>query len=161
MALNTLYASVGEKLHEALLTSPATKADAATYIITTGGLALPQAGVETAIDFIIADLAAELILDSATYAALLAKHQAAADPNKARAALITSNKIVFVRYMISAAQAIIDAGTAQYAALSQAQKDAIVDIKAVADEGVSALTSALAGYNIELQRLENRRALIS
>ena len=81
MALNTLYASVGEKLHEALLTSPATKADAATYIITTGGLALPQAGVETAIDFIIADLAAELILDSATYAALLAKHQAAARVN--------------------------------------------------------------------------------
>jgi hypothetical protein len=135
MALDAQYNLIGEKLHEALLALPATKADAALHIINTGGLSLPQAGVEKAIDAIIDDLADQLVLTSADYATLLARHQAA-DPVAALRELSSSARISVLRYDTEVSQARIDDATSQYLALSQAQKDAIDDIKSVADEGI-------------------------
>ena len=77
MSLDPEYQLIPDKLHEALLTSPATKSDCAQHMINVGLLTLSQAAIEAAIDLIAEDLESILILPDSTYASLLAKHQSA------------------------------------------------------------------------------------
>jgi hypothetical protein len=156
MALDPQYEEVAEKLHEALLTSPATKADAATHIINTGGLTLPQAGIEMAIDLIIEDLAGELVLSAATYAALLARHQAA-DVTTALRVLKASTLLLIHQHEKDVNDTMIADATAEWAGLTQLQKDAVPSIKAVADEGIIALNERNAELQQTIDSVERKR----
>lgn len=92
MPINPEYEQFAERLHEALLTSPATQADCAGYMINTGGLNLTQA--------------------------------------------------------------------AEWAGLSQAQKDAIPGIKSVADVGILKLEAEIAERAVLIVSLENKRWIL-
>jgi len=159
MALNPDYNQVAEKLHDALLALSPTKADAATHIITTGGLSLPQAGVEKAIDFIIEDQAGELIIPDATYAALLAKHQAS-PPDTALRVLMASTLIIIATYERDVNVALIAAATAEWNGLSQPQKDAIPAIKEVADAGIVELTKVGVDLQTAIDNLTKKRTVL-
>jgi hypothetical protein len=156
--LNPEFKLVPNALHDALLTIPATKAAAATEMISTAGLTLSQAQVETAIDRIVTDLADQLILGTADYATLLARHQTA-PPAAALREIEVSGKLMLLEHEKSLAEAIIAAATAEFIALSQAQKDAIPNIKAAGDEGVDALSALVSQIDDQIQQLNFQRNL--
>lgn len=156
MTLNPEFSLIPEKLHEALLTSPATKADASSHMITTGGLTLSQTVIEIAIDRIISDLFDQLILSTADYATLLTKHQVSPAASALRE-LKTSGAIMLLKHERDVAQAVIDDATAEFIALSQAQKNAIPDIKAAADEGILFLTSLIFQLDDKITQFNIRR----
>jgi len=159
MALDAEYSQVAEKLHDALLTSPATKADAAAYTINTGGLTLPQAGIEKAIDLIIEDLAGELVLSDATYASLLARHQSAT-PAAALRVLMSTTMLLLRKHEKDGNDALVAAATAEWTGLTQQQKDAVPAIKAVADLGVLALNDASAELQDIIDNIGRKRTVL-
>lgn len=156
MALNKEYEKVADALHAALLTAPATKADCATYMIGTYGVALSQAAVERSIDLIVEDLFNELVLPTADYAALLARHQTA-DPTKALRVLNASAAVLMLEREKELNQAVIAGATAEWTALSPAQKAAIPNIKAAGDAGVDALNGRNVWIDDLLDRIEAQR----
>ena len=158
MPLNAEYDILPTKLHEALLTSPADIAACASYMRTTGGLTLPQSAIERAIDLIATDLFDQIILDAPTYAALLSKHQSA-DPAGALRALNVSGAIIRNTKEAESLQTLIDVATSEYTSLSVAQRNAISNIKAVADQGIISLQSMVTEYETAASQLDARRNL--
>lgn len=156
--LNPEYKLIPDALHTALLTSPATKADCASSMIAATPLTLSQTVVERAIDLFIEDLFAELILPTSDYAALLARHQTA-DPAAALTTIRTSGKIILLRREKEVAEAVIAGATAEWTGLSQAQKNAIPNIKTAADHGIDTLNGIIAQIVDRLQQLESQRDL--
>lgn len=159
MALDPEYELLAEKLHEALLTSPATKAAAATYMINTGGLTLSQAAIESAIDLIIEDLAGELVLTAETYAALLARHGAATASTALRVLKSSTILLIAKQEKLINDDMVADA-TAEWVALTQLQKDSVPSIKAVADEGIIALNNESAELQKLIDSIERKRTVL-
>lgn len=157
MNINEQFYDFAPKLNEALLTSPATKSDCALHIINVGGLSLSQAAVERAIDLIIADLYDELILTTADYATLLARHQSANNDAVLRQLMISTMAVV-LRYYIEVGQTLIADAIANYTSLTLAQRNAIDPIKKVTDEGVESLNRQITDLTNRLSELQARRS---
>lgn len=158
MALNPEFKLIPEKLHEALLTSPATKSDAATYMINTGGLTLSQAAIEAGINRIISDLFTQLVLNAEDYATLLARHQTA-DPTAALRVLKVSGKIMLLKHEKAEAEATIANATAEWISLTPAQRAAIPNVKDAADAGLEALNGRIYWIDNRLEYLDGQRNL--
>lgn len=156
MILNPEFTLIPNALHNALLTVPATKAACAIEMIATEPLTLPQGSVETAIDRITTDLFNQLILGTDDYATLLARHQAAPAAAALRE-LQVSGQVMLLEHEKSLSEAIIAAATSEWTALSQAQKDAIPNIKTAGDEGVDSLNGRIIWINDRLQQLNKQR----
>jgi len=159
MSLNPEYELIPDALHVALLTSPVDKTTCATQMINDTPLTLSQAAVERAIDLCIQDLFDELILETADYATLLARHQVA-DPAVALRVLRATGTVLLLEREREVAQGIIDNATAEWLGLSQAQKDAIPNIKAAGDEGIVSFTARIAEIDALLLAIENKRKVI-
>jgi hypothetical protein len=159
MPLNPEYEILPQTLHEALLTSPATQSDCASHMITTGGLTLSQAQIEGAIDLIISDLAAELILPVADYAALLSRHGAAPSA-KALSVLQASGLVLRADVEISQITTVVDGATSEWQALSQPQKDALPSMFAAGQDGIVALNARKAVLQGLLTTYQSRRMLV-
>ena len=158
MSLSPDFDILPTRLHDALLTLPVDKATCASYMITIGGLSLSQNVVERAIDLIVEDLFNLIILDEQTYASLLAKHQGANAVGALRA-LRTSGAIIRLTKEAESLQALVDDSTAEYMGLSGAQRSAIANIKAVADEGIIRLQAQITEYTNATSQLDSRRNL--
>lgn len=158
MSLDPQFYDIGEALHNALLTSPRTKADCATHMISKGGLALSQAVLERSIDLIAQDLYDQLVLLSSDYDSLLSRHQSA-PPATALRELKISNFVVAIKYEIELEQAKLDESMAVYMSLSSQQKTAIKPIKVVADEGIIKIREGLDVLNSRLSAVNRMRNL--
>jgi hypothetical protein len=156
VVLNPDYAFVGVRLHDALLASPATKAACATHIITTGGLSLSQAAAERAIDLIIQDMFDELILVTADYATLLARHQTADPVAALRVINASANKLLLLAEK-EQTELIISTAASEWLGLSQAQRDAIPGLKAAGDAGVDAMNGRIYWIDDRLAQLAKLR----
>jgi hypothetical protein len=158
MALNPEFSLIPEKLHDALIANSATKADAATHMTTTGGLTLSTVTVETAIDRIISDLSDQLILSTADYAALLARHQAA-PPAAALRELQVSGELMLLEHEKAVAETVVAGAASEWVGLSQAQKDAIPNIKAAGDEGINTLNGRIFWIDDQIEQTNIKRNL--
>lgn len=158
MSLDPQFDEVPEKLHEALLALSPTKSDCALHMINTGGLSIPQAQLERAIDYIIADLFEQLVLSASDYGTLLARHQIA-NPTVALREIRISWNVVMLKYEKQQLQDKIDDAISTYTSLTTAQKNAIATIKAVADEGTTYLNQQITIINNKLAAIEQRRNL--
>lgn len=158
MLVDPEFSEVPTALHNALFTIPATKALCATEMIATHPLTLSQAQVEVAIDRIITDLTEQIILDTADYASLLAKHQASA-PAAALREIQESGTLMLLEHEKAVSQAVIDGATSEWLALSQPQQDAIPNIKKAGDEGIVALASRIVAIDAQIQEINHLRNL--
>lgn len=158
MILDPEFQKVPDALHNALLTVPATKALCATEMIIAHPLTLSQGQVEAAIDRVIIDFADQLILGTANYATLLARHQAAPAAAALRE-LRVSGQLMLLEHEKALVESVIAAAATEWTALSQPQKDAIPNIKAAGDEGIDALNGRLFWLNDQIEQLNVRRNL--
>jgi hypothetical protein len=152
------FQKIPDALHNALLTVPGTKALCATEMINTHPLTLSQAQVEAAIDRVITDLSDQLILDTADYATLLARHQAAPAAAALRE-LRVSGQIMLLEHEKALSQTVVAEATVEWTALSQIQKDAIPNIKAAGDVGVDYLNGRVTTIDFRLAQLNKQRNL--
>jgi uncharacterized small protein (DUF1192 family) len=172
--LSQQYYLFPTKLHEALLTSPATAADAATHMRVTGGLTLTQAAIESGIARMIVDLGDQLVLNPADYPTLLSRHGAAAPATalevlKASARRVLRNflgqqldgEIAALQAEVTALEAVKNGATTEWNSLNTAQKNAIPNIFALGStHGIPAINALIASKQAEIADLQARRAAL-